>query len=71
MSAARFKWIPAVLLVLGCHAPGALAQSASAAAGRLHANAVALFRQAGDAALMMATLSLPDARDTMNCRTWR
>ena len=46
MSTAAFKWLPAVLLVLGCHAPAAWAQSAPGAAEQLHANAVASFRQA-------------------------
>ena len=46
MSTARIRWIPVIWLVLGCHAPGAFAQSASGAAERLHANAVASFRQA-------------------------
>ena len=46
MSTTAFKWIPVVLLVLGCHSPGAFAQSAPGAAERLHANAVASFRQA-------------------------
>ena len=46
MSTAAFKFIPAVLLVLGCHAPAAFAQSKPGAAERLHANAVASFRQA-------------------------
>ena len=46
MSIATFKWLPVVLLVLGCHAPSAFAQAAPGAAERLHANAVASFRQA-------------------------
>lgn len=46
MSIATFKWHPVVLLVLGLHAPSAFAQSAPGAAERLHANAVASFRQA-------------------------
>jgi len=61
MSNAAFKLIPAVLLVLGFHAPVALAQSVKSArsappapsvpsaptmAERLHANALASFRQA-------------------------
>ncbi len=46
MSSAAFKWIPVVLLVLGCHVPGAYAQPVSGAAERLHANAIASFRQA-------------------------
>ena len=46
MSTTAFKWIPVVLLVLGCHSPGAFAQSAPGAAERLHANAVASFGQA-------------------------
>ena len=46
MSTAHFKWIAVVLLVLGCHAPSAFAQPAPGAAERLHATAVASFRQA-------------------------
>lgn len=46
MSMATFKWLPVVLLVLGLHVPSAFAQSAPGAAERLHANAVASFRQA-------------------------
>jgi creatinine amidohydrolase/Fe(II)-dependent formamide hydrolase-like protein len=46
MSIVTSKWIPVVLLVLGCHAPGVFAQSAPGAAERLHANAVASFREA-------------------------
>lgn len=49
MSTAALKLIPVVLLVLGFHAPGAFAQSARSApsmAERLHANALASFRQA-------------------------
>lgn len=42
----HFKCIPLLVLVLGCHAPGAFAQPASAAGERLHADAVASFRQA-------------------------
>jgi hypothetical protein len=40
------KFIPVALVVLGCHAPAALAQAAPGVAERLHANAVASFRQA-------------------------
>jgi hypothetical protein len=46
MSTATLKWIPAALLVLGCHVPAAFAQPAPGAAERLHANAAASFRQA-------------------------
>lgn len=46
MSTARFNCIPVVLLVLGCHASAALAQSAPSAVERQHAYAVASFRQA-------------------------
>ena len=44
-NAAR-HWFPALLLAIGCHSTGALAQTATGAAERLHANAVASFRQA-------------------------
>ena len=52
MSTAALKRIPVVLLVLGLHGPGAFAQpaqsvqSAPSVAERLHANALASFRQA-------------------------
>lgn len=52
MSTAALKFIPVVLLVLGLHAPGAVAQSVQPArsepgvAERLHADALASFRQA-------------------------
>jgi hypothetical protein len=52
MSKIALKLIPVVLLVLGFHAPGAFAQQAQSArsapsmAERLHANALASFRQA-------------------------
>ncbi len=52
MSTAALKLIPAALLVLGFHATGAFAQqgqsarSAPSVAERLHANALASFRQA-------------------------
>lgn len=41
-----FKFIPVALLVLGCHAPSAVAQTTPGMAERLHAHAVASFRQA-------------------------
>jgi hypothetical protein len=52
MSTAALKFIPVILLALGCQAPGAFAQpvqsarSAPSAAERLHADALASFRQA-------------------------
>jgi hypothetical protein len=52
MSTAAIKFIPVVLLALGLHAPGAVAQSVQSArsepgvAERLHADALASFRQA-------------------------
>lgn len=52
MSTAALKFIPVVLLVLGFHTPGAFAQPAPSAslapsvAERLHAEALASFRQA-------------------------
>ena len=39
------KLLCAALLLLACHAPAAFAQPAAGAAERLHANAVASFRQ--------------------------
>lgn len=41
-----FKLVPVALLVLACHAPAALAQRAPGMAERLHANALASFREA-------------------------
>lgn len=61
MSNTPFPWIPAVLLVLGCHAPGALAQAAPGASERLHANAVASFRQARFSEAYGRLISLADA----------
>jgi hypothetical protein len=46
MFTAAFKWVSVVLVVLGCQSPGALAQQAPGVADRLHADAVASFRQA-------------------------
>jgi hypothetical protein len=46
MSTIAVKWLPVVLLALGCQAPAAIAQSHAGAAESLHANAVASFRQA-------------------------
>ncbi len=46
MSTTAFKWISAGLLVLASHAPAAFAQPAPSVSERLHANAVASFRQA-------------------------
>ena len=46
MFTTALKFVPAALLVLVCQAPVAFAQSASGAAERLHANAVASFRAA-------------------------
>lgn len=49
MSKTALKLIPAILLVLGFHAPGAFAQSVRSAptmAERLHATALASFREA-------------------------
>jgi hypothetical protein len=46
MSTTALKWIPAVLLAVTLHVPGARAQHAPGLAERLHANAVASFRQA-------------------------
>ena len=46
MSTTARKWMSVAFLVLGCHAPSAFAQAAPGAAERLHANAVASFRQA-------------------------
>lgn len=46
MFTTAFKLIPVALIVLGCHAPTAFAQSKLSVAERLHANAVSSFQQA-------------------------
>ena len=56
-----FKLVPVALLVLGCQAPAAFAQSASGAAERLHANAVASFRAARFPEAYGRFISLADA----------
>lgn len=61
MSATLFKFIPVVLLVLGCHAPNAFAQSAPGATQRLHADAVTAFREARFPAAYARFIRLADA----------
>ncbi len=61
MSTTAFKCISVVLLVLSCHAPAAFAQSAPSTADRLHANAVASFRQARFPEAYARFISLADA----------
>jgi hypothetical protein len=67
MSTAALKLIPVVLLALGLHAPGAFAQparserSAPSVAERLHANALASFRQARFAEAYGRFIALADA----------
>ena len=61
MSTTAFKCLPIVLLVLGCHAPAAFAQSKSSVAERLHANAVSSFRQARFPEAYGRFISLADA----------
>lgn len=46
MSTTARKWMSVAFLVLGCHAPAPFAQPAPSVSERLHANAVASFRQA-------------------------
>lgn len=46
MSNPAVKFIAVALVAFGCHAPAAFAQSAPSVSDRLHANAVASFRQA-------------------------
>jgi hypothetical protein len=41
-----FKFVPVALFVLACHTPAALAQKAPSVGERLHASAVASFREA-------------------------
>ena len=59
--ASALKFVPAALLVLACHAPSAFAQSASGAAERLHAKAVASFREARFPEAYGRFMSLADA----------
>lgn len=61
MSSAAFKCIPVGWLVLGCHAPSALAQPVPGVADRLHANAVASFRQARFPEAFGRLIALADA----------
>lgn len=61
MSTNAFKCLPIVLLVLGCHAPAAFAQSKPSVAERLHANAVTSFRQARFPEAYGRFISLADA----------
>ena len=61
MLTTALKFVPAALLVLACHAPAALAQSASGAAERLHAKAVASFREARFPEAYGRFMSLADA----------
>lgn len=55
------KLVPAALLVLAFHAPAAFAQSAPGAAERLHAKAVASFREARFSEAFGRFASLADA----------
>lgn len=55
------QWIPAALLSLGLHTPGAMAQQGSAVAERLHANAVASFQQGRFSEAYGRLMSLADA----------
>lgn len=61
MTTTAFKFLPAALLVLACHAPAAFAQSAPGAAERLHAQAVASFREARFPEAYGRFMSLADA----------
>ena len=61
MLTTALKFVPAALLVLACHAPAALAQSASGAAERLHAKAVESFREARFPEAYGRFMSLADA----------
>ncbi len=61
MSSNPLKCLPLAALVLACHAPVTLAQPAPGAAERLHANAVASFRQARFPEAYGRFISLADA----------
>ena len=61
MFTTALKFVPAALLALACHAPAAFAQSAPGAAERLHARAVASFREARFPEAYGRFMSLADA----------
>ena len=61
MSTTAFKFISAALLVLSGHAPAAFAQPAPSVSERLHASAVASFRQARFPEAYGRFISLADA----------
>ena len=61
MFTTMLKFAPAALMVLAFHAPTAFAQSASGAAERLHAKAVASFREARFSEAYGRFISLADA----------
>ena len=60
-STTLFKWLPVVLLVLGCQVPAAFAQSTPRLSERLHQNAVASFREARFSEAYGRFVSLADA----------
>jgi hypothetical protein len=65
MSKNVFNWVPIALLALACHAPHAAAQTQSqsqaGASERLHANALASFRQARFSEAYGRLMALADA----------
>jgi len=64
MSKTVFNWVPIAVLALACHAPQATAQSQprqSGASERLHANALASFRQARFSEAYGRLMALADA----------
>ena len=61
MLTTALKFVPAALLVLACHAPAALAQSAPGAAERQHAKAVESLRKARFPEAYGRFMSLADA----------
>jgi len=68
MSIAAFQWLPAALLVMGLHAPGAQAQTKSVVAERLHANALSSFRQARFSEAYGRLIGLADAGHAPSAR---
>lgn len=61
MLTTAFKFVPAAVLVLACHAPAVHAQPAPTLADRLHANATASFREARFSEAYGRFMSLADA----------
>lgn len=69
MSTIARPWVPVLLLALGCHVPGAFAQSAgSGLSEKLHANALTSFRQARFSEAYGRLMALADAGHAPSAR---